>query len=89
MNELAKEAIDIIAMKRKVKAAEKEEQKHAISNVDSDDSLAEIVFKMFEQVKAYNARLSELQVYQKDLKADLKALESYSYMCCNRFIEGL
>lgn len=55
--------------------AEKEEQVVTYSNADSDDSLAEIIFKMFEQVKAYNQRLTDLQEYQKDLKQDLKTLD--------------
>ncbi len=40
-----------------------------------DDSFEESVFKVFEQIKAYNNRLAEMNKDQKDLLTDLKSIE--------------
>jgi len=41
----------------------------------SDDSLEETVFKIYEQLKGYNNRLSEFSKTQKECLANLKNLE--------------
>lgn len=48
VSDMEKEAIDILEINSKIKQAEKEEKEHTISNISPDDSLEELVFKMFE-----------------------------------------
>lgn len=74
-SELGKTAHDIIEIKREVKKEEEKEKKRTISNIAKEDPLNEIVFKMFEQVKSFNQRLSDLTDDQKDTKQDLDKLE--------------
>jgi hypothetical protein len=62
-------------MKRKVIENEKQEIKKDISNVLLEDSFEETVFKIFEQIKAYNNRLADFNKDQQDLLQDLKSLE--------------
>ena len=40
-----------------------------------NDSMEETVYKIFEQIKAYNNRLSQFNKDQKDLIRDLKEME--------------
>jgi hypothetical protein len=55
---LAAEAKDLLAMKREVEKAERVEIASDLSNVIETESFDETLFKVFEQLKAYNNRLS-------------------------------
>jgi hypothetical protein len=57
-NSLAAEAKDLLAMKREVEKAERVEISSDLSNVIETESFDETLFKVFEQLKAYNNRLS-------------------------------
>ena len=46
-----------------------------LSNVREKDSPEEQVFKMYEQLKAFNLRIQAMRTFQKELKQDLKSLE--------------
>jgi hypothetical protein len=72
---LGQSAHDLLEMKRKVIDKERQEIKQDLSNVNHDDSFEETVFKIFEQIKAYNNRLTEFNKDQKDLLKDLEQLE--------------
>jgi hypothetical protein len=45
--------------------------------VREGDSLEEVLFKIFEQVKSYNNRLSEFVKFQKEIQRDLQELENH------------
>jgi hypothetical protein len=56
---LESSAHDLLRMKRDLQKSEEEEISRDLSNVIPSDSFDEVVFKIFEQVKSYNNRLSE------------------------------
>ena len=58
-SDLAKNAHDLLSLKIEVEKAEKEEIKRDISNINPSDSFDETIFKIFEQLKDYNNRLSD------------------------------
>lgn len=68
-------AHDLLRMKRDIEEAEKKEISQDLSNVAEGDSFEEVVFKIFEQMKGYNNRLSEFNKGQRELLRDLKELE--------------
>lgn len=68
-------AIDLFEYRRLRNTEELKEEIRDMSNLRSIDSIDEQLFKMYEQVKAYNTRLAGLHVFQKELKADLKNLD--------------
>jgi hypothetical protein len=72
---LGQSAHDLLEMKRMADEQEKQEIKKDISNVVFEDSLEETVYKIFEQIKAYNNRLAEFNKDQKDMLKDLKTIE--------------
>ena len=51
------------------------ENESDMANIKEADSFEEIAFKMYEQIKSFNNRLSDLQKGQKEFKEDLKQLE--------------
>ena len=54
ISDLSKNAHDLISMKKQVEKDKSEEKKKDLSNIFAGDSFEEIVFKMFEQMKAFN-----------------------------------
>lgn len=72
---MGQSAHDLLEMKRMADEQEKQEIKKDISNVVLEDSLEETVYKIFEQIKAYNNRLAEFNKDQKDMLKDLKTIE--------------
>ncbi len=72
---MGQSAHDLLEMKRMADEQEKQEIKKDISNVVFEDSLEETVYKIFEQIKAYNNRLAEFNKDQKDMLKDLKTIE--------------
>eukprot|EP00347_Sterkiella_histriomuscorum_P002804 403366740 len=85
--EMKKSAVDLFEYKRIRDKEELKEEIRDMSNIRSNDSPDEQLFKIYEQTKAYNNRLQGLQVFQKELKADLKSLEEYQYHNFTTFIQ--
>lgn len=72
---LAATAKDLLSMRRKAIEKEREEISRDISNIQEIESFDESVFKIFEQLKAYNNRLSSFAKSQKDIIRDLGTLQ--------------
>lgn len=68
-------AKDLFSIKRKIEQLEQQEIKQDLSNIEEIETFDETVFKIFEQLKAYNNRLSDFNKNQRDLLKDLKILE--------------
>jgi hypothetical protein len=64
-------------MKRETEEQQKVEVTNSISNIERNDTFDEVIFKMYEQVKNYNNRLSDFLTVQKDLTKTINKLEMY------------
>ena len=62
-------------MRTVINNEEKKQIKRDLSNIEASDSFEEVIFKMFEQVKAYNTKLADFNKQQKELIKDLKEYE--------------
>lgn len=74
-SELGSKAVDLFEYKRLRDKAQELEKMIDLSNVREKDSPEEQVFKMYEQLKAFNLRIQAMRTFQKELKQDLKSLE--------------
>ena len=70
-------AHDLLSMKREMQEREAKEISRDLSNVLQSDSFEELAFKIFEQLKGYNNRLSEFNKNQKEVLRDLKEMEKH------------
>lgn len=62
-------------MRRRVVEQESQEIERDLSNIREIESFEESVYKIFEQIKAYNNRLSQFAKSQKDIYRDLSTLQ--------------
>lgn len=70
-------AHDLLSMKRQMKEDAEKEIKQDLSNILQTDSFEELAYKIFEQLKGYNNRLSEFNKNQKEILKDLKEMDKH------------